>query len=1249
MIIGQDVAPPAPRVRDRVPIASRSVEGRPPGLPGFFPGLHDLGGELYMLAAGKPGWVVVSTRVNPPDSSGDYSSLAEKGLGVIVRLNNGYAEAGTIPNSSFYSRFAFQCAQFVARAKGARIWIIGNEPNAAGERPGNDGTENSGQVITPEMYASCLIRCRKAIRALPGHKNDWVIPAAIAPFNTQTSYPKNPSGDWVRYFADVLFQIQVQRGGLDGIALHTHTHGADAGLVASEAKSTGHFSGRHWHFRAYRDYLAAVPPSLRKLPVFITEAQPLEPGWTRENRNWIQAACSEINSWNSNLANQPIQAVCFFRWQSRPGDPTGWGMEDKREVIQDFSAALQNDYNARWPGVYPRPDHLLSSITTPFLAGTEVPVGEAIEGHVVLKNVGASSWDSTGTDAVRLGCRWLDIRNGASRPVAKPVYFHLSQDVLPGQSAVIEHIKVQAPSEPGPYLLSFDVAREVDPWPAEPDSSTNDLAITVTPPRFAAKWEQVFPLGDNPLETNKDLIGTVEVKNIGSSRWERGGANPVRLAYHWYDEHGHEAMVERYAGNFELSTDTPPTATARFQEVLLRSPSRESTYSLVWDLVKEGVACFSEKGVETSKQVVQVVRPRPDFAAGWTDVSNIPDALEPNETIHCRVSVRNLGVKSWNSVGENPVRLNLQWCDASGNPVADNLSKEEYDLTGDVPPGELATFEGVIAHAPIARGAYILLLDLVKEGITTFTAAGSPPHRSSIAVETYAPDYLAEWLQAPGTSEVPVHVGDTFCGRGSVKNSGTLVWECDGENRVGLGCCWYDASGQQVGEAVTLFPLVRTVLPREAVILENLQVRAPDEPGEYTLKWDLRGESAGWFETGGSTPLCIPIRVKPQPLDWGAEFVAHNTPACLAVGQETSVILQVRNAGKNTWPHEGANAVYAAYKWIDGTGNVILDAHDPHALLLGQIFPGELASFDAPLVAPIVPGAYRLQWDLAVEGISWFADGGSPPLILPVRITESPSGTNLWRAEASHNSTSAILAIDGDLASHWSSGANRSAKVWFRVNFGTPRLIDGISFRSPGSGYAFGYAVRVSPDGQAWRILTAVERGNTQDIVLTFPPQDVVEVQVDLLTAFEGEWSISEVQIHSAVRWNATASLNNERAPQAIDNDPDTCWTTEESQTPDMWFQIDLGRIETVSGLSLSAPADEIPRGYRISVWNQEAGAWQKIAERQNNEATVDISFAPVQTQYANVHLLQDAQEPWAIRQVRLTKAMTRWVGPNNV
>ena len=129
-----------------------------PQLPTHIFGMHDPGAEALFTSASKTGWVVVTVQVNPPDHDGNFSALANASLRPIVRLNNGYGAAGTIPVAAQYDAFAQQCAAFVAGSQGAQIWVIGNETNSPAERPGNSGesAQESIQIQELKIAGLCL-------------------------------------------------------------------------------------------------------------------------------------------------------------------------------------------------------------------------------------------------------------------------------------------------------------------------------------------------------------------------------------------------------------------------------------------------------------------------------------------------------------------------------------------------------------------------------------------------------------------------------------------------------------------------------------------------------------------------------------------------------------------------------------------------------------------------------------------------------------------------------------------------------------------------------------------------------------------------------------------------------------------------------------------------------------------------------------------------------------------------------------
>ncbi len=361
----------------------------------YIHGLHDPGGEGNMTDLGKPGWVLFTMELgaDPNDHGGfDFRPWSDRGFGIIARLNHGYYPNGTIPVSNRYQDFARRVASFVAASQGCKIWIIGNEMNYAMERPRIQGPPGFGlperslapepipappppdqsdpthhgdprrfnalrpevpayppraaaeatdqfEVITPERYVRCYRLCRQAIQALAGHTDDQVLTGAVAPWNNQTSYPANPNGDWVKYFQDILAALGPN--GCDGFSLHTYTHGTQPDLIDSNQTMNPPFQNRHYQFKAYQDFLAAVPATMRRLPAYITETDEDDP-WADVNSGWVLRAYERINDWNQGAGNQQLRALILYRWPRHDR----WYIDGKSGVIQDFRAAVARGY--RW-------------------------------------------------------------------------------------------------------------------------------------------------------------------------------------------------------------------------------------------------------------------------------------------------------------------------------------------------------------------------------------------------------------------------------------------------------------------------------------------------------------------------------------------------------------------------------------------------------------------------------------------------------------------------------------------------------------------------------------------------------------------------------------------------------------------------------------------------------------------------------------------------------------------------------------
>ena len=441
-------------------------------------GLHDEGGEHLMLEMGTPGWVLVTEAIgfNPENKRGkDYTHLSRQGLSVMVRLNAGYGGIGTLPFEQYYKSFARRCANFVEASAGAHIWIIGNEPNHPIEWPGANWDWNTaqpispqdiGEKITPDRYARAYLLARDAIHQVPGHEQDLVLTAAVAPWNALCTYPGNPRGDWITYFRHMLRHIGADN--CDGITLHTYTHGSDPNLIDAETRMQPPFQWRRYEFRAYQDFMAVIPWDMQHLPVYITEADQNEP-WANENNGWVKRAYGEIDYWNRRHPFRPIRALVLYRWSKSDQ----WYIDGKQGVIEDFRESMV--YHYRWDQYQAKAPEYRAQFQV-----LEAPefgtVGETVTVSVAIRNIGRRTWKRGVRNPFHVGYHWKD---GKGHVVLAPDYrTALPHHVEPGEWVEVD-VAVGLPSVPGSFYLYLDMVHEGVTWFADQGSRPARMPMRV--------------------------------------------------------------------------------------------------------------------------------------------------------------------------------------------------------------------------------------------------------------------------------------------------------------------------------------------------------------------------------------------------------------------------------------------------------------------------------------------------------------------------------------------------------------------------------------------------------------------------------------------------------------------------------------------------------------------------------------------------------------------------------------------------
>ncbi len=119
------------------------------------------------------------------------------------------------------------------------------------------------------------------------------------------------------------------------------------------------------------------------------------------------------------------------------------------------------------------------------------------------------------------------------------------------------------------------------------------MTTPVDSPSLAAEYRLDAPLPTG-LYAGEALIVEVSLRNTGRAPWLTGGAHPVRLGYRWLNERG--APVVADGGRALLPAPVPPGMVAR-AEIRVESPPAAGRYVLEVELLEEGVAWFSQRGV----------------------------------------------------------------------------------------------------------------------------------------------------------------------------------------------------------------------------------------------------------------------------------------------------------------------------------------------------------------------------------------------------------------------------------------------------------------------------------------------------------------------------------------------------------------------------------------------------------------------------------------------------------------------------
>ncbi len=200
-----------------------------------------------------------------------------------------------------------------------------------------------------------------------------------------------------------------------------------------------------------------------------------------------------------------------------------------------------------------------------------------------------------------------------------------------------------------------------------------------------------------------------------------------------------------------------------------------------------------------------------------------------------------------------------------------------------------------------------------------------------------------------------------------LENAGSATWRSRDDAGVQLSYHWLDDRGNAIVWDGPRTAFAHPIEPGETVELE-LELAVPQPPGPYRLAFDLVEEYRFWFAEIGSTPLELPVDVRPRIDERRLAVVVHggeNEETALALAAQEEPLVEED-------PVATAHLVAGAVPAPDWSRR-ILDAHAEGFAAVG----GSIASRDKEL-RPWAPGGGRNP-------------AFAHPLLLPSLLVGEPS------------------------------------------------------------------------------------------------------------------------------------------------------------------------------------------------------------------------------------------------------------------
>lgn len=256
----------------------------------------------------------------------------------------------------------------------------------------------------------------------------------------------------------------------------------------------------------------------------------------------------------------------------------------------------------------------------------------------------------------------------------------------------------------------------------------------------------------------------------------------------------------------------------------------------------------------------------------------------------------------------------------------------------------------------------------------------------------------------------------------------------------------------------------------------------------------------------------------------------------------------------------------------------------------------------------------------------------------PVRNNAGSAAT----ASATASYTTPAAAVDGDVTSAWTTGADQTPGQTFTLDLGRGVDVSRVLFDS-GAAYAEdypeSYAVHGSTDGSSWTKVASGHGTNRVTTVDLWTATHMRYLRIEQTGDKSRWWSISEIAITTGssfdrAGWSVTSSHPDDVA-NLTDGNPATRWTTGSPQSGGEWVQVDLGARLTFNNVVLDTAKNtssetDYPRELSIAV-SDDGSTWTTVATATGTFKATTVNFPASRGRYLRVTQHGTSGSWWSI------------------